>query len=180
MDFEKTIPVLVDKFEGQNVKYALIGGFALFLLGVQRTTVDLDFLVLKEDLPKIDTIMHELGYDCVHRSENVSQFTSNSEAFGGVDFLHAFREISRGMLNRAGRERISGDKHIQVLLPEDLIGLKVQALVNDGSRAPREYPDIEFLMGRFGNKMKWESIKEYFELFNLNDKFLELKDKYAK
>ncbi len=180
MDFEKTTIALIDRFESQNIKYALIGGFALSLLGISRTTLDLDFLVLRDDLPKLDSVMKELGYNCAFRSENVSQFTSNSETFGGVDFLHAFREISLGMLARAGREKFSGDKHIRVLLPEDLIGLKVQALVNDGSRAPKEYPDIEFLMGRFGNKMKWESIKEYFQLFNLNDKFLELKDKYAK
>ena len=69
---------------------------------------------------------------------------------------------------------------IKVLRPEDIIGLKIQAAVNDSERAEREFLDIEALMNHYKERLDWDLIEEYFSLFEQEDKFKELKSKYAK
>jgi hypothetical protein len=176
MDFKVVLRLILDRFHLEGVHYAVIGGFALGVLGVPRSTIDLDFLVLREDLGKIDKIMKDNGYDCAYKSENVSQYVSAVKVFGEVDFLHAFREISRKMLERAVEKDIfSGELKIRVLRAEDVIGLKLQALSNDPSRTGRDFLDIGELMSRGKGDLDWKIIQEYFSLFGLSDKFQEFK-----
>ena len=101
MDFERVLRDVVADFTERDVRYALIGGFALGVLGVPRATMDLDFLVARDALPVVDEIMARRQYRLRYRSQNVSQFVSNLAPLGQVDFLHAFREISTAMLERA-------------------------------------------------------------------------------
>jgi hypothetical protein len=51
-------------FQEQNVKYVLVGGIAVNLLGAMRSTVDLDILVemSDENIGKIIAILKEQGY----------------------------------------------------------------------------------------------------------------------
>ena len=157
--------------------YALIGRFAVGLWGVARGTVALDFLVDRDALPRLDPIMAQCGFSLVYRSENVSQFSSPA---GGVDFLHAFRRHSRTMLGRAvERSLFAGTMTIKVLRPEDLIGLKVQALANDPGRMPFDRYDIEELMRLHGATLDWTLVEDYFILFERGELFQELRGKYA-
>jgi len=181
MDFKTVLETLIKNFEKEDVRYAVIGGFALGVLGVPRATVDLDFLVLKDDLPKIDKIMQENGYECKYRTENVSQYISPLNIFGEVDFLHAFRKISCRMLENALEKDIfEGKLRVKILKPEDIIGLKIQAAANDYKRAPREFLDIETLMDCYREKLDWDLIKDYFSLFEQDKRFKELRLKYDK
>jgi hypothetical protein len=180
MDFQKVIQALVGEFEKNGVQYAVIGGFSLGLHGIPRATIDLDFLINKEDLNKIDPILSELGYKLSFRSENVSQYTSDLKIFGEVDFLHAFRERSLRMLQRAVEVPVfQGAARIKVLLPEDIIGLKVQAVANNQNRSSRDYPDIEGLMQHFGAKLDWDILADYFTLFGLQKEYDEYRRKYG-
>lgn len=179
MDFAATLKLIIKDFNKYNITYGVIGGFALGALGVARATIDLDFLVLKDDYPKVDKIMKTLGYECRYLSENVAQYVSGVKIFGEIDFLFAFREISSKMLQRAvEKEVFSGEIKIKVLKPEDIIGLKLQALVNDTSRTSKEYADIEALMDYYRETLDWAIIQEFFELFDLTKKFNELKKRF--
>jgi len=181
MDFEIVLKFILEEFERQNVRYGLIGGFALGVLGVHRATIDLDFLVNREDMPKADEIMRSKGYACAYKSENVSQYVSPAKVFGEVDFLHAFREISTGMLERAEELDIfEGKFKIKVLAPEDIIGLKIQASVNNPDRAAKEYADIESLMKYYRDRLDWRRLEEYFFLFERAEEFAGLRTKYDK
>lgn len=181
MDFKTVINSLLKNFKKEDVRYAFIGAFAMGALGMPRATVDLDILVHLEDLPKADRIMTSLGYNCVHKTENVSQYVSPLKIFGEVDFLHAFRDISVRMLARAVEKEIFGGEYeIKVLLPEDILGLKLQAAVNDPERATREYADIESLVEYHKSALDWPLVEEYFNLFNLKEKLAELKERFKK
>ena len=57
MDFKLVLEKLLTGFEKQKVRYALMGGFAMGLWGSGRTTVDLDFLVCRDDMEKVDNMM---------------------------------------------------------------------------------------------------------------------------
>lgn len=179
MDFKATLEIILKAFEKENIRYGLIGGFALGAFGFPRATVDLDFLVHRDDLSKIERIMKLNGYECVYKTENVSQYVSPLKIFGEVDFLHAFRKISFGMLERASEiEIFEGNLKIKVLKPEDIIGLKLQALTNDPVRESQEYLDIEAIVERYKANLDWELLEEYFNLFSQKEKFLGLKTKF--
>jgi len=157
---------LVEGFRSEGVEYALIGGFALALWGVQRATVDLDFLVQRDGLPAIDRLMGQLGYTCRYRTDNVSQFVATDMLLGEVDFLHAFRAASVEMLAGAvERPVFGGGLRVRVLRPEDLIGLKVQALHNDPRREALDTEDIRQLMALHGDTLDWPRVEAYFALF---------------
>lgn len=177
MNFRATLQQLVSSFVEAEIGYALIGGYAVGLWGVARGTVDIDFLVNCDDLPRLDQIMIKCGFTLDHRSENVSQFSSPG---GGIDFLHAFRRHTRTMLSRAVERSIfAGEILVRVLRPDDLIGMKIQAMANDPDRTPLDRYDIEELMRLHGATLDWLLVEEYFDLFEMPNLFTELKTKYA-
>ena len=159
----------------RRVRYGLMGGFALGLWGVARATVDLDFLVDRKDLEKVEKIMSEQGYECKFRSENVSQYVSPLKTFGEIDFLHAFRQASVEMLERAEEKEIfGGELKIRVLRPEDLIGLKLQAIKNNPSRKESDLADIRALSAAQKGRLDWPQIKRYAEILDAEDLLTEL------
>jgi hypothetical protein len=147
-----------------------MGGFALGLWGTARATVDLDFLVDRGDMEKVDQIMRELGYEQGFKSENVSQYVSRLKLFGEVDFLHAFRQVSIEMLDRVEEKEIfGGEIKIKVLRPEDIIGLKLQAIKNDPSRKEGDMADIKALSAVLGERLDWVMIRKYTEILDAKD-----------
>lgn len=109
-----------------------MGGFALGLWGFGRATSDIDFLAHRDDMGEVNEIMVRLGYECLFKSENVSQYLSPLKVFGEIDFIHAFRQPSLEMLERAEMKPIfNGELQIRVLKPDDLIVFKLQAIKKD-------------------------------------------------
>lgn len=180
MDFKLVIKKLLTAFKEHDIRYALMGGMALGAWGVPRGTVDIDFLVSKDDMEKVDGIMRGLGYECKFRSENVSQYLSLLKIYGEVDFLHAFRTHSLSILQRADKKQMfNGTVSVKVLKIEDLIGFKLQGMVNDESRKALDMSDIESLIAANKKNLDWDLIKEYFDLFNCDELFNELREKYS-
>ncbi len=181
MDFKKVIEMLLRNFEKREIEYAFIGGLAMGALGIMRGTTDIDLLVHKKDLDKIDTILTSHLYRLRYRSENVSQYVSDVKPLGNIDLLHAFRSRALSMLKRARKISIfQGRYEIPVIIPEDLIGLKVQAMINDPKRKTLEEADIELLLEHFHNSLDWQLLEQYFALFQLQEQFETLKAKYDK
>ena len=180
MDYKLVFEQLLKSFHEKHVRYALIGGFALGVQGVSRATTDIDFLVHRDDMPKVDIILCELGYELLYRSENVSQYKSPLKILGSVDFLHAFREISVEILQRAQEKMIFNETTaLKVATVEDLIGLKVQAMANDISRKSTELMDIESLLAEHGHSVDWSLLESFFSLFGLDELFGQLKNRYG-
>ena len=178
MDFKLVLNNLLKRFNEHNVRYALIGCFALGAHGVVRATVDIDFLVRRDDMTCVGVIMNDLGYKCSYKTENVSQYISPLNIFGEVDFLHAFREISVGMIKRAEEKMMFNETlAVRILKVEDLIGLKVQAMANDERRKAIDLADIEALVMLHKTSLDWNTVEEYFSLFGFEKLFAELKDR---
>lgn len=177
--FDKALGILLDGFAARNIRAAAIGGFAMALSGAGRNTEDLDFLVHRDDLTSLNALMTGAGYTRRFASENVSQYASADPGLVSVDFLHAFRAISLGMLSRAREVAIlGGSRRMKVLDPEDIIGLKVQALANNPGREQRDLSDISALAEAQGGRLDWERLKEYFSLFKRDKEFAALKARY--
>lgn len=182
MDFVNVLNKVLREFELEQISYALIGGFALGIWGVVRATNDLDFLVDKEKQSSLKNILGRIGYKVVDESENVVQFEAEEYLLGSIDFLYSFREPSRNMLKRAVvKDILEGQVKVKVVIPEDIIGLKVQAIVNNPRRIFIDQEDIEQLMEKFGVKdLNWDLLKEHFLLFNKQEMFYALQEKYKK
>ncbi len=176
MDFKAVLSALIGRFEEHGVRYGLMGGFALGLLGVGKSTVDIDFLVHRDDMDAVDQIMKDLDYECKFKSENASQYLSPARVFGEVDFLHAFRKASLEMLDNAVEMKIfDGAFKIRVLKPEDIIGLKLQAIKNDPSRERIDMQDIRALAAVCKHTMDWRRIEQYCNIFHMNELYFELR-----
>ncbi len=173
MDFLKVIDKVCRAMDEAGIHYALIGGFAMALRGVQRATVDLDFIMLLQDLNRADEILRHHGYERTYHSENVSHYRAHESAFGRIDILHAFRTPSLGMLKRAEQIEISKGLSLPVVRAEDIIGLKVQAAVNDPRREDQDWLDIKLLLQVAAEQqldLDWHLLGEYLTLFGLSDR----------
>ena len=180
MDFEHVLTELLEAFAQQRIRYAVVGGFALGALGVPRMTMDLDFLVHQDDLDALHTILTTRGYQRSGRTDNVSQYVHSTRAGGVIDILHAFRAFSVAMLQRTRPHPIfDGRRTIQVVSPEDLIGLKVQAMANNPHRAAQERADIESLAGHYGTRLDWTHIQEFYDLFEMGQEAKQLQERFG-
>jgi len=178
MDFEKVFKFLLENFEKHNIRYALMGGFALHASGYSRTTQDIDILIHKDDMPKMKELLVNLGYEPLHESEDVSNFRGLLKELGQIDFLHAHREYTRNMLKRAGEYAILENRFkVKVLRPEDIIGLKIQSSANDPKRETRDWADIEHLLTLHCDRLDLALLREYFSLFELEHKLDQLLEK---
>ena len=183
MNFERVIRRVVGGLEAEGIHYALIGGFAMSLRGLQRSTMDLDFILMMQDLAKADRVLRECGYERVFHSENVSHYVSPDRDWGRIDVLHAFRGPTLGMLKRAEILPVLDDMGIKVVHIEDIAGLKVQALVNNPDRATKDWADIRMMLEAAGEQKReidWELLGDYLSLFQLESKLTELKEWYGK
>ena len=76
------------------------------------------------------------------------------------------------MLERAQRLPVEGAPSLPVAAVEDIIGLKVQAMSNDPSRAEQDWLDIRLLVraaGELEQPLDWDLIEQYLELFGKQD-----------
>ncbi len=168
--------------EAQGIRYALIGGFAMALRGVQRATMDMDFILMMEDLDRADRIISEAGFQRAFCSENASSYVSEDPALGRLDILHAFRGPTLSMLERADRIAVSGTLDLPVVQLEDIVGLKVQASVNDPARATSDWADIRLLIedrAQRGAPVDWDLIADYLEIFGLQSELNDMRAWYG-
>jgi hypothetical protein len=179
VNFEFVLSKLIEEFDRLRLRYAVIGGFALGVLGTPRLTMDVDFLIHRDDLNELHITLTALGYQRVFYTENVSQYQHEDAVWGSVDFIHAFRSISLAMLERAKKFPVFGGKRtLATLAPEDVIGLKVQARANDPQRAAKERHDIDTLAQHYGAKLDWDRIEEYYLAFGWIAEAKQLRERY--
>ncbi|MFN8548229.1 MAG: hypothetical protein U0527_09790 [Candidatus Eisenbacteria bacterium] len=172
---------MVTELEDGGGDYAVIGGFALGVLGAPRATAGLDLLVLRENLHAIHALLAGLGYERSVETENVSHYQHPDVTWGSVDLLHAFRSHSIAMLRRARRYPVlNGSAVIRVLEPEDIVGLKVQPIADDPGRRNQDVADIEALLSIHAPKIDWARLREYFGLFDLAAELTELEKRYLR
>ncbi|MFO1402063.1 MAG: hypothetical protein U1F06_01460 [Steroidobacteraceae bacterium] len=152
---------LLSVLNGAGVSYALIGGIALSPHGVIRGTADIDLLLEADDSAAVDAALAKLGYHCQHRSSDAGNYVRDDER---VDLLYAHRPIARRLLATAiGRSTPFG--HLRVVSAEGLVGLKLQALVNNPRRT-QALEDIRALLKANRGSIDTRELREYFRLFD--------------
>jgi predicted nucleotidyltransferase len=182
VDFNLVITKLGTRFRDAGIEYALIGGLAMAAHGIQRSTLDMDFIILLSDMDAVDGVMAELSYKLAFRSQNVSHYQSADPRYGRIDVLHAFRDASKRMVQRAKVFPVTPYSSLPVVSLEDLIGLKVQAAFNDPTRNESDWSDIREIVrhaGRFKLRLDWPLIGDYLALFAQEHSLEPLKQLYG-
>ena len=180
MNLKKVIKILVTRFHNKDIEFVLTGGLALSTMGIFRFTKDIDFLVYQESKDLIHDIMTDLTYQKQEFStEEIFSYWSPIKALGQVDYLFARRKYTKAMMRRAKKSPVFDGKYqIKTILPEDLIGLKIQAISNDpGNRLPVDAPDIQRILQIKAREIDMELVRMYFELFDKEDLLDEWLDK---
>lgn len=181
MDFLSVCKDVLKALDDAGVRFALIGGFAMGLRGVSRTTTDIDLLLVLEDADVARAVFSTFGYRPFHESDNVLQFAAGDQ-YGSIDVILSFREVSLAMLARAERVTVAEHVTVPVLQPEDIIGLKIQAMHNDERRADQDWADIKALVAAAtaeARAIDWSLIEDYFRLFERQELFEQLKQDFA-
>ena len=172
MNLKEVLKTLISKFRERKIDLILSGGLALSTMNIFRFTKDIDFLVLEESKATIHKIMTDLGYELQDfSSDEIISYLSPVKVFGQVDFLLARRTYTKEMMKRAVKKGVfDGEYEVKTLLPEDLIGLKIQAIYNDPkNRYLIDAPDIQRLLALHKDKMDMKLVREYFKIFGKED-----------
>ena len=169
MDIRKTLLLAHDLFDSEKIDHALIGGLAMVNLGLTRATIDVDLLIEDENKELAKSLLIKNGFTISHETPDFLQFSG----IGLLDILLAKRPISREMLKRAS---LISEINVKCLLPEDIIGLKIQAFSNDITREFQDKADIQFLIENYSN-LDWNKIKTYADLFSKWSEIEEIKNK---
>jgi len=148
--------------------HALIGAMALGNLGVHRATMDVDLLVDGRRVTEAKAALQSGGFQLLEEGPETLQFGG----LGTLDVLLARREPSLEMLARAQPAPNLGMK---CATAEDIIGLKIQAYVNDPRRKLQDQADIAALI-RTQPNLDWDRIRRYADLFDQWSAVLELKN----
>jgi hypothetical protein len=157
----KQIAEVVAALESANANVAVIGGLALASHKVIRATQDVDFLADAEQADAIEAILAAHGYSRIHRTVDAANYLRHDER---VDLLFAHRPIARRLLREA-RAVETPFGRLRVVSAEGLIGLKLQALVNDPRRT-QDLADIRALLRANRTTMDLSEVREYFRLFD--------------
>ncbi len=169
MNLRATLKLAHDLLEMNNIPHALIGGLALACYGSTRATIDLDLLVREEHKQKVKELFLANGFNITNESPEVLQFTG----IGYVDILLARRPMSQKILADANP---NGPEGIRFVKTEDLIGLKIQAYMNDPSRELQDKADIQFLIENV-DTIDWQRVKNYADLFDQWEVINDIKNK---
>lgn len=165
--FLDAIRLVHDAAVRHGFRIALIGGFALPFHGVRRATGDVDFLVEAQGADALHEALAAAGYETLHRSHDAANYRGRETPLIGVDVLYARRPPTLAMLGRAAIPRGGGD--VPVVDVEGLIGLKLQALVNDPTRRRQDEADIVALLTLHLPSLDRALLAEYFALFDRQD-----------
>jgi predicted nucleotidyltransferase len=169
MNLKEILRTLISRFQQKKIDFALSGGLALSTMGIFRFTKDIDFVVPENTKQAVDNIMTELGYEKQDFStEEIVSYFSPLKVFGQVDFLLARRKYTKAMVQRARKCAVfGGEFEVKTLLPEDLVGLKIQAITNDPqNRYLIDAPDVQRILTLHKDQMDMGLVREYFRLFD--------------
>ena len=152
-----SLAALLGHLRRRRIDCALVGGVALAARGVVRGTRDLDFLIPEEKEQDVYELMTQLGFETLDRGQSVSSYLLERLR---VDFLIARREYGRRMIERAEPVALSPGVSVRVALAEDLIAMKLQAMVGNPSRG-KDRADIEGLLRAHADSIKMDGLREY-------------------
>lgn len=172
MDFSRNLEDLKRFLDARHYRWAVIGGVALAVYGLARTTLDLDLVVDLDAQGELVSFMEDLGYETLHRSAAYSNHLHPNPMRGRIDFLYVRGTTREKLFAEAQTRRGPRGMPVSVPKPEHLIAMKVLAIKSDPSRTFQDLGDIRYLASLPG--VDHGEIRSHFEKHGLLDRYNEL------
>lgn len=160
--FVHAIAVVVGVARRHRFRVALIGGWALSLHGVQRTTADVDFLAEEAGAEPLHETLTESGARCERHAGGLVRYAATL-GMAPLDILYARAEPERGMLERALPRLIRGPRvRVPVVEAEALIALKLRVVPPSAVERARDEADIRALLQRRAASLDLDEVRAHF------------------
>lgn len=160
MGFDQILQYLSRAMEQEQTQALLVGGWSLGAYGVNRQTIDIDFVVLERNLPQIEARLLQLGYEQVFRNPLFAKFRATDGTGPDVDFLFLTEETLAKLRDDSVRVDI-GKATFRVPSLRHLIGMKLHALAHGRSRrGAKDLADIEALVRANDIDVRSEEFRE--------------------
>jgi hypothetical protein len=153
---------LADLFKKVNVTCVLVGGYALNVNKIQRTTFDIDFITSKEDFSKIEPDLISQGYSIYNRQDGFIQLKSSKLGYKDIDFLIT-NQFTLDKLMTDGKQQSIGNRLFTVASPMHLLAMKLHSIAGNQDRFYKDFPDIINLCDLPEVIAQKELVKELFE-----------------
>jgi len=169
VQFDRVLRTFADFFEGEGLRYALIGGLAVHAWGRVRPTKDADFAVDAIDSGRVITFAESLGFTTVYASGAFSNHEHADSEWGHVDFMYLSGETASRVFAATSKKEIVPGAPMPVASPEHLAMMKALAMKNFPHRALYEGEDVRILLKVPG--VDRLAVREYFERHGLLELF---------
>jgi hypothetical protein len=159
--------------KAEKVFCVLIGGFALHFYGVDRQTMDVDFLVSPEDFAKLEHRLAGGGYHPGERSDLFARFVPSEKPKLTVDFLFA----DSGTMERIRAEGKTVDiagREFVVPSIRHMVALKIHAVRQNPARKAVDLADIASLIQRHPKALPRATVQEICGVHGTGELFDEL------
>jgi len=159
-DLQTALQVLAEGLRCQGIRAVLFGGFALPIYGVERLTLDLDFLLCDEDLPEFVSILLPLGYEEVLRTPQYARLRHSSDTVLDIDTVF----VDSAAMDRIWEQSVDHELGKCVLRCASLdvmLGTKLHAIrYNETFRGRRDVEDVLQLLVANGIDPGEESLRQ--------------------
>jgi hypothetical protein len=157
MDILKTIHSAASR---EHKRFLLIGGHALNVHGLSRSTSDVDLMVELEDAPFWRELLIRLGYDVFHESASFLQSKPSTLAAWPVDLMFVSKDTMTKALADAASTPVFGPS-LFVASIGSLIAMKLHALKYvDAVRALKDQADLLGLLELAGIAADSEAFRQ--------------------
>ncbi|MFC2149398.1 nucleotidyl transferase AbiEii/AbiGii toxin family protein [Candidatus Auribacterota bacterium] len=168
--FEK----ISNMFKEAGISPILVGGFAVNYYKYARQTIDIDFLLEREDFKKIEKSLRKLGYKPYNETENFIRFRSDIPYLMDIDFMFVERDTYEMMFRNVEIFRIAGQEFFVPSL-FNLIAMKLHSIKNNREyRQAKDLPDIYNLIKMNNVDVNNEDFKELCLKFGTNEIYDEI------
>lgn len=172
MDIGAALREVTEYLERNRYRYAVIGGVAMIMYGLPRTTLDLDLVVESSIQDDLVRYLESIGYQTLHRSSGYSNHSHSDPSRGSLDFVYVQGDTRARLFAGCRLSRGPGGLDVPIPRPEHLAALKVLAMKNDPGRTFQEMSDIRFLLNL--PKVDRQEVHSYFQRHGLEERFRDL------
>ena len=109
MKYQHVFQLLSDISKKKNITFVLIGGFAVNHYNYARQTLDLDFLIKKDDFDKILILLEDAGYKIDYNQEVFSRLTSpDKPLMMDIDFMFVDEDTISKIIKEGEKTDVAG------------------------------------------------------------------------
>jgi hypothetical protein len=141
MNYLNTFELIADDIQNNKISCILIGGFALNFYKVTRQTLDIDFLITKDDFKKILPVLREQGYKIVNETEVFANLESSDNGLLDLDYMFLDQDVYE-KVRKDGREVQIANRKFLIPSLDHLMALKLHSIKGNPKRELKDLPDI--------------------------------------